>query len=594
MASTFRSDSMASSDGGPKPSSNQQSISTQKSVLQRSLNRSFMSSVGAFDVTTQLFRKTSITESSCKPAPIEATARSQKSFADGIVFQSLRLTDHIFGLYAFELWHYVEATGTLVHVRLNDSEDEESGKVHDGLYIKRSPQEVDPNNDYSSKEAMTAFAQLTDGSRSDYIHPLPTGPGVGLPGVLWSETSRGANTTGGSARVLERNHRSTRLLASQTNQKGGNNKSLVAAFSKGASDSVSWRRVDELANDPDQPFDKRLQCFAKAGFTLVAGVPFDINGYRGIAIFFGNPHAEKEKLNDSANTRFIRQAAYFIGAAAALKEPLEGAKAFQEKVNYENWHRMKIKLLTIVRFGGSLRNNSNGDGLRIEGRQKMIRRKSSFEHALAMKENFKEFTQEAKDGMKSKLARWWVKVRGGNADIPPSFTLRQAMWTFFGVVITHFLLSRLNYFISVESRGDLDLVLPPLGALTTLQYALTAAPASQPRNAIFAQVFGVAMAMLIGSIPNLDPWLKTALAPAIVIPGMAKLGIIHPPAGAACIVFSSGDKTWKHMGIFLAGVCISIITSVFINNMCDKRQYPTSWPLLKKLKSILISDKEKP
>ncbi len=271
-----------------------------------------------------------------------------------------------------------------------------------------------------------------------------------------------------------------------------------------------------------QPFDKRLQCFAKAGFTLVAGVPFDINGYRGIAIFFGNPHAEKEKLNDSANTRFIRQAAYFIGAAAALKEPLEGAKAFQEKVNYENWHRMKIKLLTIVRFGGSLRNNSNGDGLRIEGRQKMIRRKSSFEHALAMKENFKEFTQEAKDGMKSKLARWWVKVRGGNADIPPSFTLRQAMWTFFGVVITHFLLSRLNYFISVESRGDLDLVLPPLGALTTLQYALTAAPASQPRNAIFAQVFGVAMAMLIGSIPNLDPWLKTALAPAIVIPGMAK------------------------------------------------------------------------
>mmetsp|Transcript_2054 Transcript_2054/g.4301 ORF Transcript_2054/g.4301 Transcript_2054/m.4301 type:complete len:598 (+) Transcript_2054:26-1819(+) len=593
MASTSRRSSMASSDEGSRPSSNHPSISTQKSVqVKGSLNRSFVSSVVASDVTSLLFRKTSNTDSPTKPAPTEQTTLPQKKLEDVILSQSLALTDHIFGLYAFELWHYREATGTLVIVPLNYSADEESGKVHDGLYVKRIPQEVDPNNDYSSKEAITAFAQLTDRSRSDYIHPIPTGPGVGLPGVLWSETSNGANT-GGSAMNLDRSQRSARSLVSQTNQRGGNNMSLVAAFTKGTSDSVAWRHVDTLANDPDQPFDERLQCFAQAGFTLAAGVPFDINGYRGIAIFFGNPHAEVTKLNDNANTRFIKQAAHFIGAAAALKEPLEGAKAFQEKVQYENWHRMKIKLLTIVRFGGSLRNSSNGDSFQIQGRQKIIRRKSSFEHALIMKENIKQFTQEAKDDTKLKLARWWVKVHGGNASIPPSFTLRQAMWTFFGVGVTHFLLSSLNFFISVESRGDMDLVLPPLGALTTLQYALTAAPASQPRNAIFAQVFGLTIAMLVGSIPNLEPWLKSALAPAIVIPGMAKLGMIHPPAGAACIVFSSGNKTWKHMGIFLAGVCISIITSVVINNMCDKRQYPTSWPLLKRLRSILISEKEK-
>lgn len=243
---------MASSGEGSKPSSNHPSISNQKSVhVKSSLNCSLVSSAIASDVTSLLFRKTSSTESPSKLAPTKPTTLPQKKLEDVILSQSLALTDHIFGLYAFELWHYREATGTLVIVPLNDTADEESGKVYDGLYVKRIPQEVDPNNDYSSKEAITAFARLTERSRSDYIHPIPTGPGVGLPGVLWSETSNGANTSG-SARNLDRSQRSARSLASQTNQRGGNNMSLVAAFTKGTCDSVAWRHVDALANDPDQ------------------------------------------------------------------------------------------------------------------------------------------------------------------------------------------------------------------------------------------------------------------------------------------------------------------------------------------------------
>lgn len=68
---------------------------------------------------------------------------------------------------------------------------------------------------------------------------------------------------------------------------------------------------------------------------------------------------------------------------------------------------------------------------------------------------------------------------------------------------------------------------------------------------------------------------------------MAKLGIIHPPAGAAAIVFSSGKVRWEHFGIFLSGVAITIVTAVGINNMSDKRQYPTSWYLVNKAKKKL-------
>ena len=98
---------------------------------------------------------------------------------------------------------------------------------------------------------------------------------------------------------------------------------------------------------------------------------------------------------------------------------------------------------------------------------------------------------------------------------------------------TQLILSRLDLFIQTESNKELSLVLPPLGALTTLQFSLTAAPASQPRNALFAQVFCVTIAILLCYIPKLDPWLRSALTPAIVIPCMARLGITHPPAGAA-------------------------------------------------------------
>ena len=126
-----------------------------------------------------------------------------------------------------------------------------------------------------------------------------------------------------------------------------------------------------------------------------------------------------------------------------------------------------------------------------------------------------------------------------------------------------------------------------------MQYNLTAAPASQPRNAIFAQVFALVVTICLSYIPDIPMWFRSALAPAIVIPGMAKLGIIHPPAGASAIVFSTWkENNWITMGIFLAGVAITIITAVGINNMSDRRQYPTSWYLVNKAKKAIVGENE--
>ena len=71
-------------------------------------------------------------------------------------------------------------------------------------------------------------------------------------------------------------------------------------------------------------------------------------------------------------------------------------------------------------------------------------------------------------------------------------------------------------------------------------------------------------------------WRRITLAPAIVATVTARLGLIHPPAGATSVVFSLEYYTVEEMGLFLMGNLIAIFTSVVINNISEKRQYPTT------------------
>ena len=212
-----------------------------------------------------------------------------KPISDGILAQSLALTNIIFGIYAIELWHYDESSGKLVNVTLG-SHDEEIGSYGGGLLVKRPTQETDIDNDYFTSSALAAYNKLTDRSLDDYLPAESLDPGVGLPGVLWAESS---SASGG----------------------GFGNLRLHGHHGDGhGHDSILWRDVVEFANDPDQvsglvlhittnasdlqceyhclmfcvlclfciqPYDERLQTFAKAGFKLAAGIPFDSNGYRG-------------------------------------------------------------------------------------------------------------------------------------------------------------------------------------------------------------------------------------------------------------------------------------------------------------------------
>ena len=156
-----------------------------------------------------------------------------------------------------------------------------------------------------------------------------------------------------------------------------------------------------------------------------------------------------------------------IGAAAAIQTPLKQVKAFRKEEAFNNWHRLKIKLLTIVRMLGVLRYSDDKKGGGISDKPKLEKRKSSVqllrEASVRLRENAKETAEEVKEAAKKKATRWGKKVRGGSAGIPPSFTWVQCFWTFVGVITTHTILSRINLLIETESEGDLSLILAPLG-----------------------------------------------------------------------------------------------------------------------------------
>jgi len=162
---------------------------------------------------------------------VEPAVQTNTISNDGgnILTQSLAMVDLIFGIYGIELWHYNEASGKLAIVNLNEEDDGETGISGSGSFlIKRQPQETDPNNDYATPEALDAYNKLTNVTQSGYIAVNETDPGVGLSGALWAESSGGGSDT------------------------GANFNRAWGGIGHSGHESVVWRDVGELADDPDQ------------------------------------------------------------------------------------------------------------------------------------------------------------------------------------------------------------------------------------------------------------------------------------------------------------------------------------------------------
>eukprot|EP00553_Chaetoceros_curvisetus_P013874 CAMPEP_0204638664 /NCGR_PEP_ID=MMETSP0717-20131115/39975_1 /ASSEMBLY_ACC=CAM_ASM_000666 /TAXON_ID=230516 /ORGANISM="Chaetoceros curvisetus" /LENGTH=192 /DNA_ID=CAMNT_0051658489 /DNA_START=66 /DNA_END=644 /DNA_ORIENTATION=+ len=169
---------------------------------------------------------------------------------------------------------------------------------------------------------------------------------------------------------------------------------------------------------------------------------------------------------------------------------------------------------------------------------------------------------------------------------PPAMSLSETTWVLIGTCVTLILVSFLSSSIpwfkpSTSSGNSTSYAFPlgPLGALATLQFSLTAAPASQPRNVIYGTFIAGSIGICFSYIPTtiLPHWLRLALGTSSAITIMAKLGVTHPPGGALATIYCSGGYHWGHLVMSLIGCWVCISVAVIVNNLNERRQYPMYW-----------------
>ena len=103
------------------------------------------------------------------------------------------------------------------------------------------------------------------------------------------------------------------------------------------------------------------------------------------------------------------------------------------------------------------------------------------------------------------------------------------------------------------------------------------APPAQPRNVIFGQATATIIALTFSHISEdyVGRHIRVSLTTATAIAAMVLLGIPHPPAGATALILSMGNYQWNCLPSVIISNMIAIVMSTLINNVSEKRQYPT-------------------
>lgn len=118
------------------------------------------------------------------------------------------------------------------------------------------------------------------------------------------------------------------------------------------------------------------------------------------------------------------------------------------------------------------------------------------------------------------------------------------------------------------------------GALMTLLFGLSSAPASQPRNIIIGQGLSMVIGIAFGHADSLTHWMRQTVSTSLAIAAMVKLGVTHPPGAAVALLFSSGEYGWKNLLFVMIGNIIAILCATAINNASEARQFPSYWGLV--------------
>ena len=128
------------------------------------------------------------------------------------------------------------------------------------------------------------------------------------------------------------------------------------------------------------------------------------------------------------------------------------------------------------------------------------------------------------------------------------------------------------------TKANSALLLASLGGTTLFLFALTTAPAAQPRAVfgahLISSLIGIVAYQLFG-----DAFWVYVFALVLTIVILLLLQCVHPPAGANPIIMIQAHAGFIHLGItVMLGVSIIFIVAYLWSRLgIGNRKYPTSW-----------------
>jgi hypothetical protein len=284
-----------------------------------------------------------------------------------------------------------------------------------------------------------------------------------LPGVLWCDTTAAAFLSASSYRGGNSSTRGSMMMrmSSQHHLRT----TLEPAFvSRGH--RVAWRQVAAVANDPDQPWNPRLQVLKESGLGWVAAVSFHNNPQpekNGIVLYMARDSVDTERLKDFTNEQYLIAATQWIGALYALQEPRQMAMAARQAQSVQGWHSLKHSVQRLVQNqvnlkeamvrGGSqqqqqkqesmeqLGTTTTGGSAMDHGRR---RRNSTKQTTIPTTPTTKQLTPQRWKRIRRKLQAVGTKMAGANIQPPPPMSWTESMVTFCAAGMTMYAVTQVS------------------------------------------------------------------------------------------------------------------------------------------------------
>ncbi|WP_309122501.1 HPP family protein [Paenibacillus sp.] len=172
--------------------------------------------------------------------------------------------------------------------------------------------------------------------------------------------------------------------------------------------------------------------------------------------------------------------------------------------------------------------------------------------------------------LENKVAKYFSKMKG-NGRNPLSVAPRTALIGFLGGFTAIGLLAWLTD--ATQSAW----MMAPFGASCVLAFGVWDAPLSQPRNIVGGHLLSTFVGLILLKLFGNDPWV-IALAVGLSVALMHLTRTTHPPAGADPIVVIMEGSPWLFLLTpVLAGSLAIVLTALVINNLDQRRKYPTFW-----------------